>query len=178
MCKCLTGSNVQFWAWQWWLSGYSKTTEGRGTECSNSLCFRDLGLLFCCQAGYHCPPSHLSVTRIITHTITAKLQINTVDVSCLVPSQLNVVGGRSVAGLRYERPIFEGVGGVAGGADKAPQPLMSAGSRVARVKVTVSGIPTCLNCVTQFTFIMENLTNLSWTVFTQHTNNSCKFLAG
>lgn len=47
--------------------------------------------------------------------------------------QQNVVGGRSVEGLRYERPIFEGVGGAGGGADKAPQPLMSAGLRATRV---------------------------------------------
>ena len=34
---------------------------------------------------------------------------------------------------------------------------MSAGSRAARVKTTLSGIPACLNCVTQITFIMQNL---------------------
>jgi hypothetical protein len=163
MCKCLTGSNVLFWAWQWWLSGYSKTTEGHGIEGSNPLCFRDLGLLFCCQTetvlparfGISAQTSHPLVTRIITYTITVNLQINTVDVNYIASSQQNVVGGRSVTGWRYERPIFEGVGKWVG-ADKAPQPLLSSGSRAARVKVTVSGIPTCLSCVTQFTLIMKN----------------------
>ena len=75
------------------------------------------GPLFCCQTQAFLPaslgiylPSQPFVTRIITYTITAKLQINTVDVSCLVFSQQTVVGGRSVVGFSYERPIFEGTG--------------------------------------------------------------------
>jgi hypothetical protein len=158
------GSNVQFWAWQWWLSGYSKTTtEGRGIEGSNPLCFRDLGLVFFCQTldvlpaslGISAPTSHPFVTRIITYTITVNLQINTVDLSYVASSQQNVVGGRSVEGLRYERPIFEGVG-------------KWLGDRQGSTTVTVSWFAgrTCkshsmwytylLNCVTQFTFIMKN----------------------
>jgi hypothetical protein len=73
--------------------------------------------LFCCQtgfsfsqAGYHYPSSQPLVPRIITYTITVKLQINTVDVSCLVSSQQTAVGDRSVVGLSDERPVRVWVG--------------------------------------------------------------------
>jgi hypothetical protein len=75
-----------------------------------------------CNSHYH-----------ITYTITAKLQINTVDVSCLVSSQQNAC--RGPFSWRFTLSVQSW-----GGADKAPQPLLPAGSRAARVKVTVSGV--------------------------------------